>query len=167
MNNFRKAVFDAVKNRIPNGIEYRCLVYSYSLYKNNRNIGFYKKQFLHNIKSYFIVSQKRSPMKYEISEKSIPKVLYHISKEENISSINKFGLFSLYNPAVFLSDSVDFFENNNKNQSCNCVILKIDSRQMEKDGYSFFNDIEPKRSAIWCTESVPPEYITVYKKSNC
>ncbi len=166
MKDFTKSISNAVKNRLPNGIEYRCLVYSYSLYKNNRNIVFYKKQLLHNIKSYFIVSKKYSPMKYEISEKKVPEVLYHITKEENISSINKFGLVSIYNPAFFLSDSLAFFEHSNKNHGCNCIVLKIDSRQMEKDGYSFFNDTEPKRSAIWCTESVPPEYITVYKKSN-
>lgn len=150
----------AIRNRLPGGIEYKSLWKSLALYKDCKSDSFYKAQFLHNLKAYFLPSHRYSSMDYERSSKSVPAVLYHVTDAENKRSILKNGLVGGHNPVVFMTSSesyVNFLKS--KYQQHGCTVFKIEAEKMENDGYAFFNSIQKERTVIWVTEFVPPGYI--------
>ena len=154
-----RGAVNAIKNRLPGGIEYISLCQSRKIYKNNKDVDFYKIQFFHNLKAYFLISLRYSPMKYEAAQ-NVPSVMFHISDAENTQSILSKGLISKHNPVVFLSSSKSYIDFLKAESSKNGFsVFKIDSERMANDGFEFFNDRQKSRSIIWVTKAVPPEYI--------
>lgn len=149
-------------NRLPGGIVCRSVAESYRLYRNDKTVMFYKTQFFHNIKTYCIPSRRYCSMKYALTEKSVPDVLFHITKAENTASILQNGLVAKYNPAVFLTDSeayIDFLKERYPKDGY--AVFKIHAAKMEQDGCRFFNERQSDRSIIWVTRAVLPQYLEI------
>ena len=104
-----------------------------------------------------------------------PSVLYHGTTERNAGSISKSGLHKAKRNYVHLTEDI-FAAINVGQRRGNPVVFKVDSGKMFKDGYVFYKsggsvdggidsgmDInEPNRGAVWLTDNVPKEYLSLY-----
>lgn len=87
---------------------------------------------------------------------SPPSALYHGTVSEFLDSIFKKGLIKGSRHHVHLSKDIETAINVGSRRG-KPIILEIDSKSMEEDGYDFF----VSENGVWLTEHVPPKYITI------
>jgi putative RNA 2'-phosphotransferase len=86
-----------------------------------------------------------------------PDVLYHGTATRTKDVIMKEGLKGMSRKHVHLSLDVDTAKVVSKRHSDNTVILNIDAKGMNDDGYNFYCSA----NNVWLADEVPPKYITV------
>ncbi len=144
-----------IRERLPGGSRFRAVLETWYLYRNNRDIPFYRIQFILNIKSYFRLIPLL-PLNCRIAE-PCPLVLYHVTCKAHCPSIFAEGLHNEKSSLVFLTDSykvVSYFLQARQDP----VVLRIDAKRMHDEGYSFFN--QTADNAIYLTNHVPAQYIS-------
>lgn len=95
------------------------------------------------------------PVDVELEEKEPPIVLYHGTGEKYVESIDRRGLIPKSRLYVHLSRDEATAINVGKRHGTP-VVYKIDTRQMYKDGYKFYESA----NKVWLTKSVPIAYMT-------
>lgn len=90
----------------------------------------------------------------ELEKKEPPKVLYHGTGAKFVKSIQEQGLLSMERLYVHLSTNVETATNVGKRHGTP-VIFQVNSEQMQKDGYDFFQSV----NGVWLTKKVPAKYL--------
>ena len=90
----------------------------------------------------------------ELKKAFPPDILYHGTCDRFLDSIQRLGLQPQSRQYVHLSSNVETAMTVGKRHG-NPVVLKIDARQMEKDGYQFFIS----ENKVWLTKKVPSKYL--------
>lgn len=115
-----------------------------------------------------------------------PSVLYHGTAERNAESISESGLHKAQRNYVHLTEDISAAIKIGQRRG-NPVVFKVDSGKMFKDGYVFYKSggsldggiggdkgggvdsgmyiNEPNRGAVWLTDNVPKEYLSLYAVS--
>lgn len=88
-----------------------------------------------------------------------PSVLYHGTAERNIENILKGGLDKSKRNYVHLAEDISVAIKIGKRYG-KPVVFKIDSARMYGDGFAFY-----KSGAVWLTDNVPKEYLSLYTVS--
>lgn len=88
-----------------------------------------------------------------IKSSSPPETLYHGTSINYISGIRECGIVKRNRNYVHLSCDAETARSVGTRHG-EAVVLKINARKMEKDGYAFYYS-----ATVWLTEYVPPEYI--------
>lgn len=92
---------------------------------------------------------------YEQAE--APNYLYHGTSDLNLYGIQKDGLLKRKRQYVHLTaDRVVARETGQRHG--NPVVLTIDAKRMQADGYAFFKATDN----VWLTECVPPHYLKIF-----
>lgn len=150
-----KSFCKKIRERLPGELRFCAVLETLQLYRNNRDIPFYKKQFLLNVKSYFRLIPLVS-LNCRIAV-PCPPTLYHVTCKAYCPSIFVDGLRNKKTSVVFLTDSQKviswLFQ-----RRLDPVVLRIDAKRMYDEGYSFFNQTADK--AIYLTNHVPAQYIS-------
>ena len=94
------------------------------------------------------------PVDVELEEKVPPEFLYHGTAEKYVESINKNGLIPKSRLYVHLSKDKETAVNVGKRHG-NVVLFTINSGQMFKDGYVFYESV----NGVWLTKEVPIKYL--------
>lgn len=87
-------------------------------------------------------------------KKPAPEVLYHGTAQKSAASIENQGLLPMSRQFVHLSLDVAAALAVGKRHG-KPVVYRVDTKQMEKDGYVFYQ----ARNGVWLTETVPPRYL--------
>lgn len=161
-----KVFIQGIKDRLPSGKRFISVIRSFRLFVKNRNIPFYKYQFMLNVKSYFYLV-RYMPMVYTQTQ-SIPAFLYHITEKTNAEGVFENGIFNRRTSVVFLAASKEYIEYFSSLKD-DPVIIKIDISKMYSEGYPFFtNDSsvgcwiknEPAEAgSVYLTYEVPAEFL--------
>lgn len=94
------------------------------------------------------------PVDVELEKKEPPKVLYHGTGSRFVKSIQEQGLLPMERLYVHLSTDVETATNVGKRHGTP-VIFKVNTEQMQKDGYDFFQSV----NGVWLTKEVPAKYL--------
>ena len=94
------------------------------------------------------------PVDVELEKKEPPKVLYHGTGSRFVKSIQEQGLLPMERLYVHLSTDVETATNVGKRHGTP-VIFQVNSEQMQKDGYGFFQSV----NGVWLTKEVPAKYL--------
>lgn len=94
------------------------------------------------------------PVDVELEKKEPPKVLYHGTGSKFVKSIQEQGLLPMERLYVHLSTDVETATNVGKRHGTP-VIFQVNTKQMQKDGYDFFQSI----NGVWLTKEVPAKYL--------
>ena len=94
------------------------------------------------------------PVDVELEKKEPPKVLYHGTGVKSVKAIQEQGLLPMERLYVHLSTDVETATNVGKRHGTP-VIFKVNTEQMQKDGYDFFQSI----NGVWLTKEVPAKYL--------
>ena len=89
-----------------------------------------------------------------------PTILYHGTVDRFLKSIQASGLKKINRQHVHLSATVETARSVGSRRG-KPVILSILAEKMYRDGHHFFLSL----NGIWLTDSVPWEYITLFKKA--
>lgn len=93
------------------------------------------------------------PVDLGLSRSSPPETLYHGTSRNSENKIMKEGIKKRKRNYVHLScDYESAFSVGARHGEP--IVLKVDARKMEKDGYVFYHF-----ATVWLTEYVPPKYI--------
>lgn len=87
-------------------------------------------------------------------QKPAPDVLYHGSAQKYAASIAKQGLLPMSRLFVHLSTDIPTAKKVGSRHG-KPVIYRINTKQMEQDGYIFYQ----ARNGVWLTSSVPVQYL--------
>lgn len=90
-----------------------------------------------------------------------PEFLYHGTSAKFMESINETGLLKMSRNFVHMTENFDLafdtgLRHTNKDKN-NVVVLRIDSKGMQKDGYKFCKT----NKEVWLTLHVPAKYISI------
>lgn len=80
------------------------------------------------------------PVDVELEKKEPPKILYHGTGVKSVKAIQEQGLLSMERLYVHLSTDVETATNVGKRHGTP-VIFKVNTEQMQKDGYDFFQSV--------------------------
>lgn len=94
------------------------------------------------------------PVDVELEKKEPPKILYHGTGVKSVKAIQEQGLLPMERLYVHLSTDVETATNVGKRHGTP-VIFKVNTEQMQKDGYDFFQSI----NGVWLTKEVPAKYL--------
>lgn len=94
------------------------------------------------------------PVDVELEKKEPPKILYHGTGVKSVKAIQEQGLLPMERLYVHLSTDVETATNVGKRHGTP-VIFKVNTEQMQKDGYDFFQSV----NGIWLTKEVPAKYL--------
>ena len=94
------------------------------------------------------------PVDVELEKKEPPKVLYHGTGSRFVKSIQEQGLLPMERLYVHLSTNVETATNVGKRHGTP-VIFKVNTEQMQKDGYDFFQSV----NGVWLTKEIPAKYL--------
>lgn len=94
------------------------------------------------------------PVDVELEKKEPPKVLYHGTGVKSVKAIQEKGLLPMERLYVHLSTDVETATNVGKRHGTP-VIFKVNTEQMQKDGYDFFQSV----NGVWLTKEVPAKYL--------
>ena len=94
------------------------------------------------------------PVDVELEKKEPPKVLYHGTGSRFVKSIQEQGLLPMERLYVHLSTDVETATNVGKRHGTP-VIFQVNSEQMQKDGYDFFQSV----NGVWLTKEVTAKYL--------
>jgi len=86
-----------------------------------------------------------------------PEYLYHGTVQESMHFIKDSGLKKMKRHAVHLSKDIDTATNVASRRKSDNVLLKINSKQMQADGFLFYIS----ENGVWLTENVPYKYIEI------
>lgn len=90
----------------------------------------------------------------ELAPKVPPDMLYHGTGMKSVSSISWQGLRPMSRQYVHLSKDIDTAVKVGRRHGT-CVVYKIDTAQMVRDGYIFFESV----NHVWLTKCVPVKYL--------
>ncbi|MDN3454613.1 MULTISPECIES: RNA 2'-phosphotransferase [unclassified Psychrobacter] len=93
-----------------------------------------------------------------LKETTPPANLLHGTAQRFIESINNEGLISQKRQYVHLTEDYDTAIKTGMRYG-KPVVLSIDSRKMQKEGYKFYQ----AENDVWLTSTVPPAYIAIHK----
>lgn len=95
----------------------------------------------------------------ELEDKNtvVPEVLYHGTDEENIESIMSVGLKPMNRNMVHMTDDEDEALKVGRRHCDEPTLLSVDADYMMEDGRT----IVKRGDAVYTSENVPPEYISV------
>ena len=96
------------------------------------------------------------PVDVELKEQNPPEILYHGTATRFLNSILNDGLKPMSRLYVHLSKDIETAWKVGKRHG-DPVILKINSRDMYKDGYKFYLS----ENGVWLTEKVDAKYFEV------
>lgn len=94
------------------------------------------------------------PVDVELEKKEPPKVLYHGTGSRFVKSIQEQGLLPMERLYVHLSTDVETAINVGKRHGTP-AIFQVNSEQMQKDGYDFFQSV----NGVWLIKEVPAKYL--------
>lgn len=94
------------------------------------------------------------PVDVELEKKEPPKVLYHGTGVKSVKAIQEQELLPMERLYVHLSTDVETATNVGKRHGTP-VIFKVNTEQMQKDGYDFFQSV----NGVWLTKEVPVKYL--------
>ena len=94
------------------------------------------------------------PVDVELEEKTPPDILWHGTGEKYVASIDAQGLIPKSRLYVHLSSDRETAKKVGSRHG-RPVIYEIDCRQMEADGYHFFESA----NHVWLTKEVPVRYL--------
>lgn len=94
------------------------------------------------------------PVDVELEKKEPPKVLYHGTGVKSVKAIQEQGLLPMERLYVHLSIDVKTATNVGKRHGTP-VIFQVNTEQMQKDGYDFFQSV----NGVWLTKEVPAKYL--------
>ena len=94
------------------------------------------------------------PVDVELEKKEPPKILYHGTGVKSVKAIQEQGLLPMERLYVHLSTDVETAPNVGKRHGTP-VIFKVNTEQMQKDGYDFFQSV----NGVWLTKEVPAKYL--------
>lgn len=94
------------------------------------------------------------PVDVELEKKEPLKILYHGTGVKSVKAIQEQGLLSMERLYVHLSTDVETATNVGKRHGTP-VIFKVNTEQMQKDGYDFFQSV----NGVWLTKEVPAKYL--------
>ena len=94
------------------------------------------------------------PVDVELEKKEPPKILYHGTGVKSVKAIQEQGLLPMERLYVHLSTDVETATNIGKRHGTP-VIFKVNTEQMQKDGYDFFQSV----NGVWLTKEVPAKYL--------
>jgi len=95
-------------------------------------------------------------VKPELQYTNPPTYLYHGTTTQAFQKIISSGFISkMQRHAVHMQKDVEKAMKSAKRWKLNPVVLKIDAKQMQMDGYIF----GVSENEVWCTEKVPLKYI--------
>ena len=94
------------------------------------------------------------PVDVELKEQEPPELLYHGTADRFVKSIMTEGLKPMSRLYVHLSKDVETAKKVGKRHG-NPVVLKVYSRQMNRDGVEFYLS----ENGIWLTKKVDAEYL--------
>lgn len=94
------------------------------------------------------------PVNVELERKLPPDILWHGTGEKYVTSIEKQGLLSKSRLYVHLSSNYDTAVKVGRRHG-KPVVYEIDSRQMQADGYVFYQSV----NGVWLTKCVPVDYL--------
>lgn len=94
------------------------------------------------------------PVDVELEKKEPPKVLYHGTGVKSVKAIQEQGLLPMERLYVHLSIDVKTATNVGKHHGTP-VIFQVNTEQMQKDGYDFFQFV----NGVWLTKEVPAKYL--------
>lgn len=94
------------------------------------------------------------PVDVELEKKEPPKILYHGTGVKSVKAIQEQGLLPMERLYVHLSTDVETATNVGKRHGTP-VIFKVNTEQMQKDGYDFFQSV----NGVWLTKEVPAKYL--------
>lgn len=94
------------------------------------------------------------PVDIELEKKEPPKVLYHGTGIKSVKAIQEQGLLPMERLYVHLSTDVETATNVGKRHGTP-VIFQVNTEQMQKDGYDFFQSV----NGVWLTKEVPAKYL--------
>lgn len=95
------------------------------------------------------------PVDVELKETTPPDFLYHGTSDRFISSIMYYGIKKGGRLYVHLSKDIDTAKKVGTRHGGNLVVLKIDTREMYKNGEKFYLS----NNGVWLTDYVNPKYI--------
>jgi putative RNA 2'-phosphotransferase len=92
----------------------------------------------------------------QLTPETPPDILYHGTVHNDYQSIKETGIKKMLRHAVHLSEDEKTAEivGSRRGKS---VILIVDSKKMNEDGYTFFCS----ENGVWLTEHVPTEYVRI------
>lgn len=94
------------------------------------------------------------PVDVELEKKEPPKILYHGTGVKSVKAIQEQGLLPMERLYVHLSTDVETATNVGKRHGTP-VIFKVNTEQMQKDGYDFFQSV----NGVWLTKEAPAKYL--------
>ena len=94
------------------------------------------------------------PVDVELEKKEPPKILYHGTGVTSVKAIQEQRLLPMERLYVHLSTDVETATNVGKRHGTP-VIFKVNTEQMQKDGYDFFQSV----NGVWLTKEVPAKYL--------
>ena len=94
------------------------------------------------------------PVDVELEKKEPLKILYHGTGVKSVKAIQEQGLLPMERLYVHLSTDVETAANVGKRHGTP-VIFKVNTEQMQKDGYDFFQSV----NGVWLTKEVPAKYL--------
>lgn len=94
------------------------------------------------------------PVDVELEKKEPPKILYHGTGVKSVKAIQEHGLLPMERLYVHLSTDVETATNVGKRHGTP-VIFKVNTEQMQKDGYDFFQSV----NGVWLTKEAPAKYL--------
>lgn len=94
------------------------------------------------------------PVDVELEKKEPPKILYHGTGVKSVKAIQEQGLLPMERLYVHLSTDVETATNVGKRHGTP-VIFKVNTEQMQKEGYDFFQSV----NGVWLTKEVPAKYL--------
>ena len=96
------------------------------------------------------------PVDVELHVVSPPEILWHGTGERFIPSITQQGILRMNRLYVLLSPARDTATNVGRRHG-KPVLLRVNARQMEKDGYQFYLSV----NGVWLTKEVPVKYFEI------
>ena len=96
------------------------------------------------------------PVDVELPVVSPPEILWHGTGEKFVPSILQQGILRMNRLYVHLSPDRDTATNVGRRHG-KPVLLRVNARQMEKDGYQFYLSV----NGVWLTKEVPVKYFEI------
>lgn len=94
------------------------------------------------------------PVDLELAPKTPPEVLYHGTGLKSVASISRQGLRPMSRQYVHLSKDIDTAVKVGQRHGT-CFVYKIDTAQMVRDGYVFYESV----NHVWLAKRVPTQYL--------
>lgn len=101
------------------------------------------------------------PVDLGLRARIAPQALFHGTRPEVIDSIFSEGLMPRQRVYVHLSADIDTARSVGERRTAEAVVLRVDARQMQSDGYEFYQ----AENGVWLAKHVPPQYISVVKSA--